>query len=258
MFQGVSSPEVLAKRLGVDPSHVTFGVPVPQLAGNHTVTLTVTSKADQSVKDLRYTRRSITSLLPAEGLEITRGNYRSTQDILHALRTQYAIVLSDREVLVEVYPESQETFTIHLHPNHLLYVGSFVVRQVAPTLTIANLIPNDCITGCILALENYPDPHAYYHFTKDYSAIASTLLQLVPGDRVTPALLPYLNACTDSEWEYKILSSPLNLYWARIVYNDSTTQYTGANTNYQRVVAIELNPQYCTQIKGVVCFHYNL
>lgn len=203
----------------------------------------------------RYNRLPISTVVKGDLELYMDPEMRNSYDMIPFLNQQLGIELTESDVINDPVVGEQHTFRAASTSYRWNDMALVLLKQATP------------LDEVILATEldglKYPDTQepkgqaSIYSYGVDCSHIASFLWVMAAGiDFDDTALAVEFNKVVPEVWVSVPEPAPWNLRDSKCVYEGLTSRLPGANTDFQRVVSIELGAL-CTNFAGTLNLHYN-
>lgn len=242
-----------------------YGNPVviPTGASGENTSMTITAKDVQSTYDgsvpILYKRLDLADLAILINTSIKGYNLTTIMDVANRLNSLYGLNFT-----VDDFTDGPAgtvagagTVTLTAKATSRYWIGSLTIvvaqgqRPLSDFLTVTNL------PGL-----NYPAPSiekpyaAAYSYWRNFSAQGAALETVSAGTGQIDAVRDVLTAITKDVWS-STAAGRYSVQNASVNFAGSTEGRTDVNTNYQKVIIVQLNETSSLGLSGSLYLHYN-
>lgn len=210
--------------------------------------------------DVEYDRLNISHVFLGTQIEVLDSNQRLVSDYLPYLKTHYGLYLEEKDIVDGVINSdginAPYTFYLKINPHNPAWYGEVEIKVVSTKRTLVSVLKEAEKVKYETALKGEANPHLY---GIDFTPIEAYLSSYHVGQTIQDNLVGFINEVASARW-YNESEFPteFNLAYAKVIYNGLVKETTlSSREDLTHVMIIELDSQYCTNMKGCLLLHYN-
>lgn len=244
----------------------TYGSATPEVpgTGGDNTSLLITSKGQTSTYDgsvtVRYHRTDLSDLVTLVPVSIRGYNITTLLGVAQRLNALYGLNFTADDIVdgPANLVDGAGTVTLVAKETSIRWVG-----QVDITLTLGDRPIGDFLTVTRLPGLNYPAPTtekpyaAVYAYWRDFSTEQAGLSTVQVGSAQIAAVLAALINVTGDAWSSSE-AQRFSLMGASVTYAGDTSGSELSNTDYDKVIIVQLNETNSVGLSGSLIIHYNL